>query len=273
MSSKSELIIVPGAWHSPEAFQPTTALLKKAGYTVHGVTLPSVGASPQVQSFDPDVQAVRSVIDKVLSAGKDAVVIMHSYGGVVGSEALAEYLQTLQSGQKQGYGKVKRLVFVCAFALPEGASLMAALQFKPLPWFILDVRLSVSLFPRSTHKTNVIVINEQEKDIVKPDKPQEIFYNDIEPSVAEPYISALRTQSYPTFSSQLTVAPYKIIPSTYILCEKDNAIPVSAQEGMVAGAKAAAPSAFDVVERVDASHSPFISQPEWLAEKFIKAAQ
>jgi hypothetical protein len=113
----------------------------------------------------------------------------------------------------------------------------------------------------------------QKKDIVEPNNPQEVFYNDIEPSVAQSYISALRTHSYPTFFSQLTVAPYKVIPSTYILCEKDNAIPIQAQEGMVAGAKAAAQSAFDVVERTDASHSPFISQPEWLADKLIKAAQ
>jgi hypothetical protein len=57
-----------------------------------------------------------------------------------------------------------------------------------------------------------------------------------------------------------------------ILCEKDAAIPSFAQEGMIQTAQAAVPSSFDVVERVDASHSPFISQPEWLAEKLAKAA-
>lgn len=142
MSSNAEFILVPGAWHGPESFQPTTTLLEKAGYTVHGVHLPSVCASPQVQSFEPDVKAIRTVLDKVLSTGKDIVVIMHSYGGVVGSEALGEYIQTLEKGQKSGYGKVRRIVFVCAFVLPEGGSLMGALQFKPLPWFILDVRAS-----------------------------------------------------------------------------------------------------------------------------------
>jgi hypothetical protein len=57
-----------------------------------------------------------------------------------------------------------------------------------------------------------------------------------------------------------------------VCCEKDNAIPLFAQEGMIAGAQQAAPSAFDVVEKCDASHSPFLSQPEWLAEKLVKAA-
>jgi hypothetical protein len=53
-SSKPEFIIVPGAWHGPESFEPTTTLLQKAGYTVHGINLPSVGASPHLKSFDPD---------------------------------------------------------------------------------------------------------------------------------------------------------------------------------------------------------------------------
>lgn len=151
MSSKPEFVIVPGAWHGPEAFKPTSDLLSQAGYAVHGVTLLSVGADPQVQSFTPDAEATKAVLDKVLSSGKDAVLIYHSYGGVVGSEALAEYVK---EGPKPGYGKVKRLVYVCAFVLPEGASLMAALQNKPLPWFILDVRLlSPSLFPLKNFQT------------------------------------------------------------------------------------------------------------------------
>lgn len=41
---------------------------------------------------------------------------------------------------------------------------------------------------------------------------------------------------------------------------------------MIKSAQAIAPNAFDTVERIDAGHSPFISQPEWLAEKLIKAA-
>lgn len=136
MASKPEFIIVPGAWHSPEAFKPTTDLLSKAGYIWHGVTLSSVNACPQLQSFSPDVDSIRTVLNKVLSSGKDAVLVTHSYGGVVGCESLAEYVK---SEQKKGWGKVKRIVFVCAFALPEGASLMTALQNRPLPWFILDV--------------------------------------------------------------------------------------------------------------------------------------
>lgn len=249
MASKAELIFVPGAWHGPESFEPTATALQKLGYTVHGVSLPSVGANPYLQSFAPDVEAVKNTVNKVISSGKDAVILYHSYGGVVGSEALADYVKELEAGtKKEGWGKVRRLVYIAAFVLPEGGSLMAALGFKPLPWFIID------------------------GDEVKPNTPDQIFYNDMSADVAQKYISMLKPHSYPTFSSQLTVAPWKVIPTTYVLCEKDAAIPIIAQEGMVQAAQDAAPKSFDVVERCDASHSLFISQPEWLAGKIAKAA-
>jgi hypothetical protein len=142
MTSKPEFILVPGAWHGPEAFRPTFNLLEKAGYVVHGISLASVGASPPLKNFHPDVDIIRSTVNKVLSSGNDAVMIYHSYGSVPGSEALAEYTKDLEGGiKKEGWGKIQRLVFCCAFVLPEGGSVMAALQFKDLPWFIVDVCL------------------------------------------------------------------------------------------------------------------------------------
>jgi pimeloyl-ACP methyl ester carboxylesterase len=44
------------------------------------------------------------------------------------------------------------------------------------------------------------------------------------------------------------------VPTTYVICDRDNAIPVPAQE-MLAGRA-------DNVTRLDASHSPFLSQPD-----------
>lgn len=142
MGSQPEFIIVPGAWHSPESFKPTSDILEQKGYAVHGVNLKCYGASPPLRNFDPDVQVIRETVNKVLSSGKDAVIIYHSYGSVPGSEALSEYMKELEGGnRKEGWGKIQRLVFCCAFVLPEGGSLMAALQYKDLPWFIVKVHL------------------------------------------------------------------------------------------------------------------------------------
>lgn len=62
-------------------------------------------------------------------------------GGVVGAEALTDYVKELESGsKKQSAGEIHRLVYCCAFCLPAGASLMLALNNKPLPWFVIKVR-------------------------------------------------------------------------------------------------------------------------------------
>lgn len=94
---------------------------------------------------------MKDVVNKVLSTGKDVVMIFHSYGGVVGCEALKEYVNEHETGKsgKQGWGRIRRLVFVAAFVLPEGGSLMAGLGFKPLPWFNIDV----STFPPQSSRS------------------------------------------------------------------------------------------------------------------------
>ena len=53
------------------------------------------------------------------------------------------------------------------------------------------------------------------------------------------------------------------MPTTYVVCERDNAIPVFAQEAMAARAGR--------VERLDAGHSPFLSRPDELAEIILSA--
>lgn len=99
-----------------------------------------MGSSPHLKDFGPDVERVRSTLDSLLSQGKDIVMVYHSYGGACGSEALAPYIEDLKNGvKKEGWGTVKRLIYCCAFALPLGGSLMAALMFKDLPWFIVKV--------------------------------------------------------------------------------------------------------------------------------------
>lgn len=143
--------------HRPETFTPTTTLLERAGYTVHAIPLPSVGASPHLKSFDSDVSLIRSTVDGLLSQGKDVVMVYHSYGGSAGSQALSEYVGKSESERKKGdEGKVRRLVYCCAFVLPEGNSLMTALGEKLLPWFIIDVR-SMSRHP-STYAAVLMVM-------------------------------------------------------------------------------------------------------------------
>ena len=55
------------------------------------------------------------------------------------------------------------------------------------------------------------------------------------------------------FAQELRAAAWQRVPSTYVVCERDNAIPPAVQERMAAQA--------GTISRIDAGHSPFLSRP------------
>ena len=86
-----------------------------------------------------DANIVRSEIVKLVEdEGKEVVVVMHSYGGVVGSQA-CEGLGRVQRQQKGLAGGVIRLYYMCAFVLPAGQSLDGMLGGPP-PFIVTTVR-------------------------------------------------------------------------------------------------------------------------------------
>lgn len=127
--SKPVIVIVPGAWHRPKHYQRINDGLQKFQYEAVGVTLPSVDSKPPLTSWDKDAEAAREVILKSLDAGKDVIVIAHSYGGVVMSEAVKGLGKNAREEQGLGAGVV-RLIYMCAIAPQEGQSLQS--QTKPV---------------------------------------------------------------------------------------------------------------------------------------------
>ncbi|CAD6443057.1 db0d3a80-74b1-41e9-887d-dba9a0fba3bb [Sclerotinia trifoliorum] len=252
---KPEFVLVPGAWHGPECFKPTADILKAKGYKVHGINLKSVGASPPLDDFQPDVEIIRNKVDSLLATSTPVIMVYHSYGGTVGSEALANYLNTLPTSTNPSCpssppGLIRRLFYIASFCLPKSTSLKTFLGDGP-DWYVFS----------PDHKT------------VTCSAPYEIFYNDIEKMEAKKYVDALKEHSLNVFTSPVTAEPWRFIPSTYVVCEDDKAIPLKAQLGLIKQAQDIAAGSFDTIERTTSGHSPFISQPEWLAEKLIKAAE
>jgi|SRR5271166_718795 len=87
--------------------------------------------------------------------------------------------------------------------------------------------------------------------------PRTVFYNDVDAQTARRAVSQLGYQSYASMRQQLTETAWKVVPSTYVVCDGDNAIPVAAQELFAKRA--------DDVQRLPTSHSPFLSRPAALA--------
>ena len=116
------IVIVPGACQPPPLYVPFAKALETRSLPSSIIPTPSCGASPGLKDFSADVTLIRDTVSKHLDAGKDVVVLMHSYGGIPGSAALKGLGKSERNKHGQGRG-VLRLIYVCSFALREGETM------------------------------------------------------------------------------------------------------------------------------------------------------
>jgi pimeloyl-ACP methyl ester carboxylesterase len=214
------LVLVHGAWHDEWCWEELTESLRDT--ETRTVSLPSSGDDPSaLGDMRADADTVRAVI---ASVDGPVVVCAHSYGGLPVTEVAGEV------------GDVRRLVYLCAFQLDAGESLLGAAGGEGPEWW-------------EVHEA---------RGYIKALRPREIFYGDLDAEAAAAAIARLGYQSLQSVSQPLTMAAWRTIPSTYVVTERDAAIPVPAQEAMAQRAHQ--------IRRLDTSHSPFLSQPALLAE-------
>lgn len=119
MASKTTFVIVPGAWHPAVCLEPLKSRLEDRSFQVRVVDHKSIGAEPPLPNFDPDVAQVRTIIEQEADKERDVAVFMHSYGGMVGTEACRGLSRNARAavGKKGG---IIQLIYCCAFLVPEG---------------------------------------------------------------------------------------------------------------------------------------------------------
>jgi pimeloyl-ACP methyl ester carboxylesterase len=125
MAAKPTIVFIPGAWHTPAAFDPLLPSLHQAGYSTTAVSLPSIGVSPGVSSFASDVAAVRDAVEGLVDLRRDVIAVAHSYGGVLVTEAL-EGLGKKERGAQGLLGGVSRLIYIAAVVPTKGLDTVAS---------------------------------------------------------------------------------------------------------------------------------------------------
>lgn len=121
-TQKPAVLLIGGGWHTPESYGKLVKALEAAGHDVHCPRLPSTEqVRPPTSGLAQDSKTVRSYTEELVDSGRRVVAVMHSYGGQVGSDALAGL--GVEGRTKEGKsGGVSDLVYVTAFALPIGGS-------------------------------------------------------------------------------------------------------------------------------------------------------
>ena len=131
MSRKPTFLFIPAAWHLPAYFDPLITHLSDHGYVSVAVTLPSVNSSPAVTSLQPDVDTAAAALITILNNNSEVIVVMHSYGGMVGTDAVGKVVKELaDAGEISGKesAKIKRLVYVAARVPLEGDTILNMLD-------------------------------------------------------------------------------------------------------------------------------------------------
>lgn len=154
-AEKPTIFLVPGAWHEPDCWDAVTLQLEEYGYPFSTVQLLSSGGEPST-SVAEDASHIQKSISKLADAGKDIILVMHSYGGIAGTESAKGLLK--KDRQAEGkLGGIISLVYVTAFLLPPQTSLASFLGFMP-PWVVFDVSDSLRIHWK-TLKSSVLLTN------------------------------------------------------------------------------------------------------------------
>jgi pimeloyl-ACP methyl ester carboxylesterase len=182
------------AWWWQKMVEP----LASAGVRSRAVDLPSCrdeqGTGPLGDLYD-DVAAVRAVLAE---DDEPAVLLGHSYGGIVITEA------------GHDAPSVQHLVYATSMMPDVGESQASLAGGGPAPW--LDPGADGTIG-------------------VREDAVRELFLNDCDRETADQAVDRLTRQSMLAFGQPVRAAAWREKPSTYVVCAGDLAIPAGAQRG------------------------------------------
>ena len=225
MSVIKNVVLVHGAFVDGSGWRGVYDRLRADGFHVVVVQNPT-------STLDADVAATHRVLDRL---DGPAVLVGHSYGGVVITEA----------GR---HGAVAGLVYVAAFAPAEGES-VSSLIGEPAPG----------------EPEPPILPPEDGALRLDPKRFAEAFAADLPADDAAFMADSQTPWGLEALSAAVGDPAWRTKPSWWLLASEDRTIPPAAQRAMSerAGAR---------VVQVPASHAVYISQPEATADLIATAA-
>jgi pimeloyl-ACP methyl ester carboxylesterase len=200
---------------------------------LEAANVPTVAVDLPLTSLADDVAVTRAALDEV--AGP-VVLCGHSYGGVVVTEAGV-------------HPRVRHLVYVCAFAIAEGRSAAAAVDDE-VPGTGLEEALR---------------FDDDGRVSMDREGARRAFYLDCAPEEADAALDLLRPTALSCLGGTTTVAAWRTRPSTYAVCTEDRAVHPELQRLLARNCT--------TTVTWPASHSPFVSRPELVADLLVDLAR
>jgi pimeloyl-ACP methyl ester carboxylesterase len=236
----TSVVLVHGAFHGAWCFDRVIPLLEEAGLEVIALDLPGHGLS-QVRFADlhGDANCVRDTLDSLTD---DVILLGHSYGGAVVTEA-------------GDHPRVRHLVYLSAFALDADES-CNGVTIESVSRYPHEGRPSLATGAKLDVDGTMSVTSEAVRNC---------FYNDCDEETVAWATRLIGPQPLENLGQVPGRVAWRQRPSTYIVCTKDMAIHPMLQN--------------DFAERcterreLHASHSAFASRPSEVSEILVDLAR
>ncbi|KAI3025098.1 Cytochrome P450 family protein [Aspergillus niger] len=244
------IVIVPGAFGTPQGFEKLLPHLTEAGYATHPGSYPSCNPSDPANVSSP--QDIAHLRDNVLlpllnEEGKDVVIIAHSYGGVVAGGAARGLAKGTRTAQGQSTGVIG-LIYVVGNITLDGESLFNAVGGAYPPF---------------------IKVDKPSKGLAIIEPAMDVLYNDCDRSLQPELDRLMQPHALRAFETTATAPAWAESAfdgrRAYVRTLDDCCNPSSLQDMWLEKSKVE----WEVVD-FKTGHMPFVSQPQALAEQVTK---
>lgn len=230
----STMVLVHGAWHTGWCWHRVIPYLQQYGHHVVAPDLPghgNTGCNPDSVTLQDYTEHVRVIVEQ---QPEPVMLVGHSMSGIVIS----------QVGEAVP-GRIARLVYLTAFLLQDGASMLEVTQADKAGLVLPNLEFS----------------RDRRTATVRDDVVQEAFYNDCANEDVLLAKSHLVPQPLAPIATAIKVTRenWGRIPRSYIECSQDRAVSLNVQRQMHADLSC------ERVLTMDTGHSPFLSAARELA--------
>lgn len=237
----SHYILVHGAWEQAHSWDRITPALQSEGHTVNAIDLPGHGDNIQPIAEMTMHNYINTVITAVENVDEPVILVAHSMTGSVISQ-VAERIPH----------KIERLVYVAAFLLADGGTVLEAMQSD-----------------NGEFLPNIEFSDDQSYATLPEETLRRAGFHDVDESVIQQVLpQVVEKQSTDPFIAKVTVSQQSFgsVPKTYIRTTLDKVTTPALQTRMINNWPV------EIVHNLEAGHFPAFSVPEELARLLLLAA-
>ena len=235
----SHYILLHGAWEESRMWDDVSPILQQNGHTVTAIDLPGHGANKHPNSLVTTSSYIQAVVDVIKQLDHQIILVGHSMNGALISH-VAEQIPE----------KIERLIYVTAFLLKDGGSVLEAMQSdadgEVLPEIVFSDDQAYATLPEAALRR--------------------IGFHDIEESAIKRFFPLMAEwQATEPFMAKVVLSDKKFgsVPKTYIRTGMDKMVSPALQDTMIGNWEV------ESVLDLESGHFPAFSVPEKLAELML----